>query len=91
MGVGLVLLVLAGLRLVAQAELQAAAVGRQAGIVERAVQLVGVLAQHLQRFRLFDREMRGHLAVAVDIDAHVDAAEIGGIEPDLETALAAAD
>jgi len=33
--------------------------------------------------------MRGHLAAAIDIDANIDAAEIGGIEPDLETALAA--
>ena len=33
--------------------------------------------------------MRGHLAVAIDVDADVDAAEIGRIEPDLETALAA--
>src|SRR5260370_27867754 len=33
--------------------------------------------------------MRGHLAAAIDIDANIDTAEIGGIEPDLETALAA--
>src|ERR1700716_3714743 len=33
--------------------------------------------------------MRGHLAAAIDIDANIDAAEIGGVEPDLETALAA--
>ena len=30
------------------------------------------------------------MAVAIDIDADIDAAEIGGIEPDFETALAAA-
>ena len=33
--------------------------------------------------------MRGDPATAIDIDANIDAAEIGRIEPDLETALAA--
>ena len=33
--------------------------------------------------------MRRHLAVAIDIDADIDAAEFGRIEPDFETALAA--
>ena len=33
--------------------------------------------------------MRGDLAVAIDIDADVDAAEIGRIEPDVEAGLAA--
>ena len=52
------------------------------------LQLRRVLLQHRQRFRLFDRQMRGHLAVAVDIDADIDAAEVGRIEPDFEAALA---
>src|SRR5882757_7023305 len=89
-GVGLVAVVLAGRRLIAKAELESAAVGRETGVVERALQLGGVLPQHRQRFRLFDREMRRHLSVAVDVDAHIDAAKLGRIEPDLETALAAA-
>jgi hypothetical protein len=33
--------------------------------------------------------MRGDLAVAVDIDANIDAAEIGRIKPHLEARLAA--
>ena len=33
--------------------------------------------------------MRRYLAIAIDIDADIDAAEIGGIEPDFEAALAA--
>src|SRR6266436_488942 len=33
--------------------------------------------------------MRGDPAAAIDVDANIDAAEIGRIEPDLETALAA--
>src|SRR3954466_15243404 len=52
-----VAVVLAGRRLVAQAELQIAAAGRQARVVEGALQLRGIMAQHRQRFRLFDREM----------------------------------
>src|SRR3954452_1152722 len=49
-GVLLVAVVLAGRRLVAQAELQVAAAGRQTRVVERALQLRGILAQHRQRF-----------------------------------------
>ena len=75
-------------RLVAQAELQAAVAGLEAGVVQRALQLRCVLLQHRQRFRLLDPQMRCHLAVAIDIDAYVDPAKIGRIEPDLETALA---
>src|SRR3954469_1644035 len=33
--------------------------------------------------------MRRHLAMTVDIDADVDAAKLGGIEPDFESGLAA--
>src|SRR5258708_10147751 len=86
-GVGLVAVVLAGRRLVAKAELESSAVGRETRVVERALQLGGVLPQHRQCFRLFDREMRRHLPVAIDVDAHIDAAKFGRIEPDLETAL----
>src|ERR1700744_660662 len=80
--------VLSGGRLVAQAELQAAVAGLEAGVAQGLLQLRRVLLQHRQRFRLFDHKMRGHLAAAVDTDAHVDAAEVGGVEADLEIALA---
>src|SRR3984893_17473768 len=80
--------VLAGRRLVAQAELQAAVAGLESGVVERLLQLRCVLAQHRQCFRLFDRQMRSDVAIAVDIDANIDA---GRIEPYLEPALAAVD
>ena len=33
--------------------------------------------------------MRSNLAVAIDIDANIDTAKIGGIEPDLKMALPA--
>ena len=75
--------------MVAQAELQASAVGLQARIVQRLLQLRRVLAKHRQRFRLFDRQVRGDLAVLVDLDANVDPAKIGRIEPDFKAALAA--
>jgi len=67
----------------------AAVAGRKPGIVERALQLVGVLAQHRQRLGALDRQMRRHLAVAIDVDADIDAAEVGRIEPYFEAALAA--
>ena len=41
-----------------------------------------------QRLRLLDSEMGGDLAVTVDIDADIDAAEVDGIEADVEAALA---
>ena len=75
--------------LVAQAELQTAVAGLESGIVQRALQLRRILTQHRQRFRLFDRQVRSHLAVAIDVDANIDAAEICRIETDLEMALAA--
>src|SRR5712672_4267558 len=51
-GILLVAVVLARRRLIAQAEMQVAAAGRQAGVVERALQLRSILAQHRERFRL---------------------------------------
>jgi hypothetical protein len=89
MAAGLVAAVLTGRGLVAQAELQAAIASLESGIVERALQLRRVLAQHRQRFRFLDRQMRGDLAVAVDVDTDIDAAKLGGVEPDFEAALAA--
>ena len=60
--IGLAAAVLAGGRLIAQRELQSAAVGLQSGVVQRLLQLRGVLLQHGQGFRLFDCQMRRHLA-----------------------------
>src|ERR1035441_3576271 len=88
---GLVAAILTGCRLIAQAELQAAAAGLEAGVVQRALQLRCVLLQHRQRLRLFDRQMRGHLAAAVDIDANIDAAKVSRVESDFEAALAVLD
>jgi len=74
-----------------ETELQAAAAGLEAGVVQRALQLRCVLLQHRQRLRLFDRQMRGHLAAAVDIDANIDAAKVSRVESDFEAALAVLD
>src|SRR6195952_2615361 len=86
---GLVAAVLARRGLIAQAELQPAIAGLETGVIQRALQLGGVLAQHRQRFGLFDSQMRGDLAIAIDVDANIDAAEVSGIKPDFEAALAA--
>ena len=75
--------------MVAQAELQSAVAGLEAGIPQRLLELRRVLPQHRQGFRPLDRHMRGHLAFAVDIHADIDAAELGGVETNFEAALAA--
>src|ERR1700738_3229236 len=85
---GLVAAVLPRRGLVSQAELQAAVAGLETGVIQRALQLGGVLAQHGERFGLFDPQMRGHLAIAIDIDSDIDAAKVSGIEPDFDAALA---
>ena len=73
-----------GKRLVAQRELQAVVGRLQAGVLQRAFELVGVAAQHVERLRLLDHQPRRDLAAAIDIEPHVDAAELRRIETDLE-------
>src|SRR5262249_48926407 len=75
---------LAGEGLIAQRELQAVIGGFQAGLLERALELRLLTLQELQRFRAVDGDVRGDLAVAVDVEAHLDAAKLGRIEPDVE-------
>ena len=57
-------------------------------VLQRALKLRRILTQHRQGFRLLDRQMRGDLTLAIDVETDVDAAEIGGVEPDFEAALA---
>src|SRR6185437_2017908 len=76
--------VLPGEGLIAQRELQAIVGGGQTGLFERALQLRLLALQKLQRIGAVDRDMGGDLAVAVDVKAHVDAAELRRIEPDIE-------
>jgi len=77
--------------LVAQTELQTAIAGLETRVIQGALQLRRVLLQHRQCCRLFDRQVRCHLAVAVDIDANIDAAKLGRIESDLKAAFAVLD
>ena len=74
--------------LVAQRELQAVVGGLQAGILQRALQTGGVVAQQVERVGTIRDQARGHVAVAVDVEPHLDAAELGRIEANLEVVLA---
>ena len=76
-------LVAAGEILVAQRELQPA-LGVEAGLLQRALELRRVAAQQVERFGALDDQPRGDLAVVIDVEPHVDAAELGRIEADLE-------
>src|SRR6185312_8875757 len=74
--------------LVAQRELQAVVGGFQARILQCALEAGRVAAQKIERIGTIDGQVRGHLAVLVDIETHVDAAKLGRIEADLEAVLA---
>ena len=56
--------------------------------MQRAFELLGVPAQQIERLGPFDDQPRGDVAVAIDVEAHVDAAELRRIEADLEAVLA---
>src|SRR5262249_48344917 len=70
--------------LVAQRELRAAVAGLEPGLLERALELRRLAAQHVERLGLFDHKARGDLALAVHVEPYVDATELGRIEADLE-------
>jgi hypothetical protein len=76
----------AGEALVAERELEAVVRGLEPGLLQGALELAGVAAQHIEGLRALDEEARGDMAVAVDVEAHVDAAELRRVEPDLEAA-----
>src|SRR5580704_6629743 len=78
--------VLAGEGLIAQRELQAVIGGFQPGLLQHAFELRLLVLQQLQRIGAVRRDVRRHLAVAVDVEADIDAAELGRIEPDVELA-----
>ena len=77
------LLVAIGEALVAQREFEPA-FGVQSGMLQRAFELRRVAAQQVERLGALDHEARGDLAGLVDVEAHVDAPELGRIEADLE-------
>ena len=78
--------VLAGEGLIAQTELQAVIGGFQPGLLQRAFELRLLALQQLQRIGTVHRDMGRHLAVRADVEADIDAAELGRIEPDVELA-----
>ena len=77
-------LVLAGQRLIAQAELEPVIGGFQARLVERLFELRLLFLQELQRVDAIGGHVGRHLAVAVDVETYVDAPELRWIEPDVE-------
>ena len=84
-----VVVVAAGLlSLIAQAELQAVVGCLQARVLQRALELLRIAAQEIERCGLLHDQVRGHLALPVHVEADVDAAELRRIEPDLEAAAA---
>jgi hypothetical protein len=70
--------------LIAQRELQAIISGFEPGLLQRTLQLRLLALQKTQRLGTVDVDMRRHLAVAVDIEPHVNGAELGRVEPDFE-------
>jgi hypothetical protein len=86
MGAAVVLLLVR--RLIAQRKLQAVVGGFQTGVLQGALQAGGVAAQQIEGVGAVRDHARGHIAVAVDVEANLDAAELGRIEADLEMVLA---
>src|SRR5262249_4970494 len=75
-------LVLRAGALVAQGELQAVAAGLEAGVLQGALELRRVAAQHVEGGGPLDHQVRRDVAVLIDVEPHVDATELGRIEPD---------
>lgn len=65
-------------RLVAQAELQSRVAGLQTGVFQRLLKPRRIVTQHVERRRPFHCQMRGDIAVLVDVEAHIDAANSAG-------------
>jgi hypothetical protein len=76
--------VLAGERLIPQAELQAVVGGLQACLLKRALELRLLALQELQGIGPLRGHMRGHLTAAVDRKTHIDPTEFRRVEPDVE-------
>src|SRR5580700_10410593 len=81
-------LVAAGEGFAAQRELQGTVVGGQPGGLQGALEGRRVAAQQVEGVGAVDDEVRGGAAVAVDVEPHLDAAEVRRVEPDLEMLLA---
>ncbi len=74
--------------LVAQREFQRFAGGLETRLLQRAFERGLVATQEVVGVRALDHEARGHIAVAVHVQPHVDAPEFGRVEPDFEASVA---
>ena len=79
---------LAARALIAQRELQRVARGLQPGLLQRPFELRRVAAEKVERLGAVDDETRRDVAVGVDVEPHVYAAELRRIEADLEVLFA---
>jgi hypothetical protein len=77
-------LVLPGERLIAQRELQAVVGGSQPCLLKRAFELWLLALQKRERLGPVDGDVRRHLTAGVDAKPHIDPAELGRVEPDVE-------
>jgi len=71
-------------RLVAQGQGDASLGELQTGLFEGTLERFRVALQKGKRFDPIDREAGLHAPLLVDIEAHLDAAQLNGIETDLE-------
>ena len=69
---------------IAQGEVDAALGRLEAGLLEGALEGLGVALQERQRLDPVDDKPRLDRSVVLDVEAHVDAPEVFGVEPDLE-------
>ena len=81
-------LVIALRKLLAQREFHRVVGGLEPGLLQRAFELVGVALEQVKRFAPLDNQARGGVAVAVDVELDVNAAEFRRIETDFEVLLA---
>ncbi len=66
--------------MIAQRELEAVVRGFQSGLLERAFELRLLTLQQFERVGAVSGNVRGDLAVAIDVEMHVDATEFGRVE-----------
>ena len=76
---------LAAHAVVAQRELQAVVGSFQPGILQSAFEAGGVAPQQVERIGAVGDQARCDVAVVIDVEANLDAAELGRIETDFES------
>src|SRR3954447_2499499 len=74
--------------MITQGELHAVFGGLESGVLQSLLEIAGIAPQGVERLDAVDRQPRGDVSGTVDIETHVDAAEFGWIEADLEPVAA---